>query len=62
MKRYLITGFSGFVSYYFLKHLDETAEGKIEILGLDLNKPLNFEQDYNFDNLVVRFIAINQSA
>lgn len=59
MKRYLITGFSGFVSYYFLKHLDETAEGKIEVLGLDLNKPLNFEQDYDFNNLVIRFIAIN---
>ena len=59
MKRYLITGFSGFVSYYFLKHLDETAEGKIEVLGLDLNKPLNFEQDYNFNNLVIRFIPIN---
>ena len=59
MKRYLITGFSGFVSYYFLKHLDEAAEGKIEVLGLDLNKPLNFEQDYNFNNLVIRFIPIN---
>ena len=47
------------MSYYFLKHLDETAEGKIEVLGLDLNKPLNFEQDYNFNNLVIRFIPIN---
>ena len=59
MKRYLITGFSGFVSYYFLKHLNETTKEKIEVLGLDINKPLDFEENYNFTNLIIRFIPIN---
>ncbi len=62
MKRYLITGFSGFVSYYFLKYLDERAskEGnKVEVLGLDLAKPASYEQDYRFTNLTVRFMPLN---
>ena len=59
MKRYLITGFSGFVSYYFLKHLNDTTKEKIEVLGLDINKPLDFEENYNFANLIIRFIPIN---
>ena len=59
MKRYLITGFSGFVSYYFLKHLNDTTKEKIEVLGLDINKPLDFEENYNFNNLIIRFIPIN---
>ncbi len=62
MTRYLITGFSGFVAYYFLKHLDERAvkEGKkIEVLGLDIAKPANYETDYSFTNLTVRFMPLN---
>lgn len=59
MKKYLITGFAGFVSYYFLRHLDETSIEKIEVLGLDLNKPANFESDYDFKNLNIRFISVN---
>lgn len=59
MKKYLITGFSGFVAYYFLKHLDETATEKISVLGLDLNKPDDFDENYNFKNLSIRFISLN---
>jgi GDP-4-dehydro-6-deoxy-D-mannose reductase len=59
MKKYLITGFSGFVSYWFLKYLDSAAEEKIEILGLDLNRPEKFDDGYNFKNLEIRFIPLN---
>lgn len=62
MKRYLITGFSGFVAYYFLRQLDARAarEGeRIEVLGLDLRKPIEYEKDYAFKNLSVRFMPLN---
>ncbi len=60
MKRYLITGFSGFVAYWFLRQLDEScAEEKAEVLGLDLHKPLGFEKDYDFPNLTIRFMSID---
>ena len=38
MKKILITGFSGFVSRYFIEHLENNKQ-KSEILGIDINKP-----------------------
>lgn len=60
MKRYLITGFSGFVAYWFLRQLNSSCtEEKAEVLGLDLHKPKDFEQGYNFENLTIRFMSID---
>ena len=61
MAKYLITGFSGFVSYYFLDLLNQIAKNgeKTEILGLDLALPKNYESDYKFENLNIRFLAMN---
>jgi len=38
MKKILITGFSGFVSSYFIEHL-EKENIKCEVLGIDINDP-----------------------
>jgi GDP-4-dehydro-6-deoxy-D-mannose reductase len=38
VKNYLITGFSGFVSRYFVEYLDQIHE-KTNILGIDISKP-----------------------
>ena len=38
MKKIIITGFSGFVSYHFLEYLASTEE-RWEVLGLDINAP-----------------------
>jgi len=38
MKKYLITGFSGFVSSHFLRHLGSRNE-KFRVLGIDLEQP-----------------------
>lgn len=38
MKKYLITGFAGFVGPYFIQHLN-AQPGKSEILGLDVQRP-----------------------
>jgi GDP-4-dehydro-6-deoxy-D-mannose reductase len=38
MKKYLITGFSGFVSQYFIEYLDN-LEVPCEVLGVDINAP-----------------------
>ncbi|CAN5312739.1 GDP-mannose 4,6-dehydratase [soil metagenome] len=38
MKKYLITGFSGFVSNYFLEYLNEHERGS-SVMGLDINPP-----------------------
>ncbi len=61
MKKILITGFSGFVSFYFLEYLNNVvAENeKIEVLGIDLNLPKDYETDYNFKNIHIRFLSLN---
>ena len=61
MKKILITGFSGFVSFYFLEYLNNViAENeKIEVLGIDLKLPENYEADYNFKNIHIRFLSLN---
>lgn len=52
MQKYIITGYSGFVSGNFLRYLDE-CKIKSEILGIDINYPLN---DYsNLENIKIRF-------
>lgn len=38
MSKYLITGFSGFVSSHFLQYLEKQAQGA-EVLGIDLHEP-----------------------
>ncbi len=38
MTKYLITGFSGFVSRHFLRHLDDQEENAV-VLGIDLQEP-----------------------
>jgi GDP-4-dehydro-6-deoxy-D-mannose reductase len=52
----LITGFSGFVSQYFLEYLNE-VEPNSTILGIARNKPtFNFE---NFKTLKIEFISLD---
>jgi len=47
VKKYLITGFSGFVSEYFVEYLNRT-QGKVNILGIDIAEPhFGFEHSYN---------------
>ncbi len=61
MKKVLITGFSGFVSYYFLDYVNGIAQTdeQIEVLGIDLNPPSNYELDYHFPNINIRFLKLN---
>lgn len=57
MKKYLITGFSGFVSYHFLVHLNNLNE-KIKVLGLDISEPMDIEK-WSFNNLDISFKKAN---
>jgi len=57
MKKYLITGVSGFVGYHFLEHLNALGE-KAEVLGLDLKIPQEV-RDYSFENVKLGFTEIN---
>jgi GDP-4-dehydro-6-deoxy-D-mannose reductase len=56
MAKYLITGFSGFVSEYFLSFLNEKKENDI-ILGIDVRRPDFSISDY--ENLSCRYEQIN---
>lgn len=57
MNKYIITGFSGFVSYHFLNYLNSISKGnKTEVLGLDIHEPPNFTS-WKFDNLSLRFLS-----
>lgn len=59
MERYLITGFSGFVGYYFVKYLNEASlDNDIEVLGIDIQPPVDF-RNWNFKNLKISFKNIN---
>jgi len=57
MKKYLITGISGFVAYHFLEHLNMLGE-KVEVLGLDLKIPQTI-RDYSFENVKLSFVELN---
>lgn len=46
MKKYLITGFSGFVSHHFIEHLEKTKTN-VEVLGLDIETPAFSADDFS---------------
>ena len=56
MIKYLITGFSGFVSKHFLEYLDACGE-KAEVYGIDINQP-DFDLS-GFTNIKCYFREIN---
>jgi len=57
MKKYLITGVSGFVAYHFLERLNGHNE-KVEVLGIDLNISQEAKK-YSFENIKINFIEMN---
>jgi GDP-4-dehydro-6-deoxy-D-mannose reductase len=57
MKKYLITGISGFVAYHFLDQLNALGE-KAEVLGLDLKIPQEVKE-YSFENVKLSFVELN---
>ena len=57
MKRYLITGFSGFVARHFLDYLYEIKED-CEVLGVDVNTPALDMKKYS-DRMTVSFRQVN---
>ena len=56
VKNYLITGFSGFVSRYFVEYLNQTQE-KANILGIDITKPSFDLKCYN--NIDTKFFKVD---
>lgn len=56
MNKYLITGFSGFVSEHFLEYLNNKST-LIEVIGLDIEEP-GFEI-LKFKNINISFIKVN---
>jgi len=56
MKKYLITGFSGFVSRHFMEHLEKSIPNA-EILGIDMEPP-GFSAD-DFTNIPFTFENVN---
>lgn len=56
MKKYLITGYAGFVSRHFLEYLDKN-EANASIKGLDVQKP-EFPQD-SYKNIRVNFEKVD---
>jgi len=57
MKKYLITGISGFVAYHFLEHLNKFDE-KSEVLGLDQNISQEVKK-YSYKNIKFNYIELN---
>jgi GDP-4-dehydro-6-deoxy-D-mannose reductase len=58
MKKYLLTGSSGFVSFHFLKYLDSLDFNGIEVLGIDRSLPYDIE-NYKFKNINLHFLELN---
>jgi GDP-4-dehydro-6-deoxy-D-mannose reductase len=58
MKKYLITGASGFVAFHFMEHLNSLKQKNIEVLGLDTTIPHDIE-NYNFQYIKARFMTLN---
>ena len=58
MKKYLITGFAGFVGFHFIKHLSSVATEKIAVLGVDINYPFDFSIS-EFPKLELSYKSIN---
>jgi len=57
MKKYLVTGSSGFVAFHFFNYLNSLKE-ECEILGIDVNIPDDMNL-YTFSFLKLRFVNIN---
>ena len=56
MMKFLITGFSGFVSRHFLNYLEENKKN-VEVCGIDINMP---QFDYNcYKFIQVKFYSVN---
>ena len=56
MKKYLITGFNGFVSRHFINYL-ETNNIRSEILGIDINRS---DIDYSsLENVIINFAQLD---
>lgn len=55
-KRFLITGFSGFVGRHFLQFLYE--KGEAEVFGVDIRKP-NYDLSVYADRLNIQFREVN---
>ena len=58
MKRYLVTGFSGFVGYHFINYLNSVVTEKTSVLGLDIAEPFDYEE-WCFENLEIKFTKVN---
>lgn len=56
-KRFLITGFSGFVGRHFLHYLYEKEE-EMDIMGIDIQKPA-FNFSLYSDRLDIQFLEVN---
>jgi GDP-4-dehydro-6-deoxy-D-mannose reductase len=59
MKRYLVTGASGFVAYHFYNYLDSFQEN-CEILGIDIKTPDSIN-NYIYSHIKLHFVEINLS-
>jgi len=57
IKKYLITGISGFVAYHFLEHLNMLRE-KVDVLGLDLNVSQKIKE-LSFEYIKLNLIELN---
>ncbi len=57
MKKYLITGFSGFVARHFLEYLYDTKQD-CEVLGVDVNTP-SLDMSRFSDRIEVSFSQVN---
>jgi GDP-4-dehydro-6-deoxy-D-mannose reductase len=57
MKKYLVTGASGFVAHHFFNYLN-SIQDNCEVLGIDIKTPNNIN-DYSFSYIKLRFIEIN---
>lgn len=53
MKKYLITGFSGFVAPHFLNYLESLREN-CQVLGVDINSPDRAARRYEYVNCAFR--------
>jgi GDP-4-dehydro-6-deoxy-D-mannose reductase len=58
MKKYLITGASGFVAFHFMQYINSIQNEPVDVLGIDINIPEDME-NYKFEHLKLRFLKIN---
>lgn len=58
MDKYLITGYAGFVGYHFINLLNSFESQRIEVLGLDITKPIDFD-NWKFENIKIEHKTID---